>query len=120
MVGNNTLDGWVPSDLRRFLPLAVLRTCLADRVLLPTRFFFASAIAFLQSKDAKDTLGAGIPVLEGGLDAQEQALTRDERLGGPEFGQQRLGNRLGRGRVLAGDHKAIDHHMGLPVSPPGK
>ena len=110
----------MPSDLRRFLPLAVLRTCLADRVLLPTRFFFASAIAFLQSKDAKDTLGAGIPVLEGGLDAQEQALTGDECLGGPEFGQQRLGNRLGRGRVLAGDHKAIDHHMGLPVSPPGK
>lgn len=46
--------GWVPSDLRRFLPLAVLRTCLADMVLLPTRFFFASAISCLSSKEAED------------------------------------------------------------------
>ena len=51
-------DGWVPSDLRRFLPLAVLRTCLADMVLLPTRFFFASAISYLSSKDAEDNCGA--------------------------------------------------------------
>ena len=48
----------MPSDLRRFLPLAVLRTCLADRVFLPTRFFFASAISFLLSKEAEDTRGA--------------------------------------------------------------
>ncbi|MFM9914296.1 MAG: hypothetical protein ACKVOX_00700 [Rhizobacter sp.] len=42
--------GWVPSDLRRFLPLAVFLTCLAEMVLLPTRFFFASAISSLLSK----------------------------------------------------------------------
>jgi hypothetical protein len=46
-VGNTTLDGWVPSALRRFLPLAVLRTCLAEMVLLPTRFFLASAMSVL-------------------------------------------------------------------------
>ncbi len=37
--------GWVPSDLWRFLPLAVFLTCLAEIVLLPTRFFFDSAIS---------------------------------------------------------------------------
>ena len=41
-------------------------------------------------------------------------------LGVPEFGQQRLGSRLGGGRVLASDQKAIDHDMGLPVSRTGK
>jgi hypothetical protein len=50
--------GWVPSDLRRFLPLAVFLTCLAEMVLLPTRFFFASAISILLSEDAEDTGGA--------------------------------------------------------------
>lgn len=43
-VGNTTFEGWVPSALRRFRPLAVLRTCFAEMVLLPTRFFFASAM----------------------------------------------------------------------------
>jgi hypothetical protein len=52
--------GWVPSDLWRFLPLAVLRTCLAEMVLLPTRFFFASAISIRLSKDAEDTCGADV------------------------------------------------------------
>ena len=37
--------GWVPSDLWRFLPLDVFLTCLAEMVLLPTRFFFDSAIS---------------------------------------------------------------------------
>ena len=39
------MGGWVPSDLRRFLPLAVFLTCLAEMVFLPTRFFFDSAIS---------------------------------------------------------------------------
>ena len=56
--GVTAFGGWVPSDLRRFLPLAVLRTCLAEMVLLPTRFFFASAISILLSKEAEDTWGA--------------------------------------------------------------
>jgi hypothetical protein len=43
-LGVTTFGGCVPSDLRRFLPLAVLRTWVATMVLLPTRFFFASAI----------------------------------------------------------------------------
>ena len=77
-------------------------------------------MSFLQSKEAEDTRGAGVHVLEGAPGAQEQALTGDERLGGPKLGQQRLGSRLGRGRVLTGDHQAIDHDMGLPVSRPGK
>lgn len=47
--------GWVPSDLRRFLPLAVFLTCLAEMVLLPTRFFFDSAISILWSKGVEDT-----------------------------------------------------------------
>jgi hypothetical protein len=46
-LGATAFGGWVPSDLRRFLPLAVLRTCLAEMVLLPTRFFFASAMSIL-------------------------------------------------------------------------
>jgi hypothetical protein len=46
-VGNVTFEGWVPSDLRRFLPLAVFLTCLAEMVLLPTRFFFDSAMLIL-------------------------------------------------------------------------
>ena len=50
--------GCVPSDLRRFLPLAVFLTCLAEMVLLPTRFFFDSAISILWSKEAEDTCGA--------------------------------------------------------------
>jgi hypothetical protein len=54
-VGVTTFGGWVPSDLCRFLPLAVFLTCLAEMVLLPTRFFFASAILILLSKDAEDT-----------------------------------------------------------------
>ena len=45
----------MPSDLWRFLPLAVFLTCLAEMVLLPTRFFFASAISILLSKEAEDT-----------------------------------------------------------------
>ena len=49
--------GWVPSDLWRFLPLAVFLTCLAEMVLLPTRFFFASAISILLSKEVEDTCG---------------------------------------------------------------
>lgn len=48
----------MPSDLWRFLPLAVFLTCLAEMVLLPTRFFFASAISILLSKEAEDTGGA--------------------------------------------------------------
>ena len=56
--GVTAFGGWVPSDLWRFLPLAVLRTCLAEMVFLPTRFFFASAIAILLSKEAEDTCGA--------------------------------------------------------------
>jgi hypothetical protein len=44
--------------LWRFLPLAVLRTCLAEMVLLPTRFFFASAMSIPLSKEAEDTCGA--------------------------------------------------------------
>ena len=61
--GATAFGGWVPSDLRRFLPLAVLRTCLAEMVLLPTRFFFASAISILLSKEAEDTCGVapGLP-----------------------------------------------------------
>jgi hypothetical protein len=46
-VGNVTFGGWVPSALRRFLPLAVFLTCLAEMVLLPTRFFFDSAMLIL-------------------------------------------------------------------------
>lgn len=57
-VGVTTFGGWVPSDLRRFLPLAVFLTCLAEMVLLPTRFFFASAIWSLLSKNTEDTCGA--------------------------------------------------------------
>ena len=49
--------GWVPSDLWRFLPLAVFLTCLAEMVLLPTRFFLASAILILLSKEVEDTCG---------------------------------------------------------------
>ena len=56
--GNTTFGGGVPSDLWRFLPLAVLRTCLAEMVLLPTRFFFDSAVSILLSKEAEDTCGA--------------------------------------------------------------
>lgn len=48
-LGVTALGGWVPSDFRRFLPLAVFRTCLAEMVFLPTRFFFASAISILWS-----------------------------------------------------------------------
>ena len=48
-LGVTALGGWVPSDLRRFLPLAVFLTCLAEMVFLPTRFFFASAISILLS-----------------------------------------------------------------------
>ena len=40
----------MPSDLRRFLPLAVFLTCLAEMVFLPTRFFFVNAISILLSK----------------------------------------------------------------------
>ena len=47
----------MPSDLWRFLPLAVFLTCLAEMVLLPTRFFFASAISILLSKKLEDTGG---------------------------------------------------------------
>lgn len=54
-VGGTAFGGWVPSDLRRFLPLAVLRTCWAEMVFLPTRFFFASAISILLSEGAEDT-----------------------------------------------------------------
>ena len=56
-VGITGFGGWVPSDLWRFLPLAVLRTCFADMVLLPTRFFFASAMSILLSREAEDTCG---------------------------------------------------------------
>ena len=56
-VGATAFGGWVPSALRRFLPLAVFLTCLAEMVLLPTRFFFASAISILLSKEAEDTGG---------------------------------------------------------------
>jgi hypothetical protein len=56
-VGVTAFGGWVPSDLWRFLPLAVFLTCLAEMVLLPTRFFFASAISILLSKEAEDTCG---------------------------------------------------------------
>ena len=45
--GKTVFEGWVPSDLRRFLPLAVFLTCLAEMVFLPTRFFFDSAISTL-------------------------------------------------------------------------
>jgi hypothetical protein len=55
--GVTALGGCVPSDLRRFLPLAVLRTCLAEMVLLPTRFFFDSAMSILSSEGAEDTSG---------------------------------------------------------------
>jgi len=48
-LGVTALGGWVPSDLRRFLPLAVFLTCLAEMVFLPTRFFFDSAISILLS-----------------------------------------------------------------------
>jgi hypothetical protein len=54
-VGVTAFGGWVPSDLWRFLPLAVFLTCLAEMVLLPTRFFFASAISILLSREAEDT-----------------------------------------------------------------
>ena len=47
--------GWVPSDLWRFLPLAVFLTCFAEMVLLPTRFFFDSAISILLSQGREDT-----------------------------------------------------------------
>ena len=57
-VGNTTFGGWVPSDLRRFLPLAVFLTWLAEMVFLPTRFFFVSAISILRSKETEDTGGA--------------------------------------------------------------
>jgi hypothetical protein len=56
-VAITAFGGWVPSDLRRFLPLAVFLTCLAEMVLLPTRFFFASAISILLSEEAEDTCG---------------------------------------------------------------
>ena len=56
-VGITAFGGWVPSDLWRFLPLAVFLTCFAEMVLLPTRFFFASAISILWSEKAKDTCG---------------------------------------------------------------
>ena len=49
----------MPSDLWRFLPLAVFLTCLAEMVLLPTRFFFASAISTLLSKEVEDTCVTG-------------------------------------------------------------
>ena len=42
--GVTTFGGWVPSDLRLFLPLEVFLTCLAEMVRLPTRFFFDSAM----------------------------------------------------------------------------
>ena len=48
----------MPSDLWRFLPLAVFLTCLAEMVLLPTRFFLVSAISILLSNQAEDTCGA--------------------------------------------------------------
>jgi hypothetical protein len=58
-LGVTAFGGWVPSDLRRFLPLAVFLTCLAEMVFLPTRFFFDSAILSPDmSRDAKDTCGA--------------------------------------------------------------
>ena len=56
--GVTAFGGWVPSALWRFLPLAVFLTCLAEMVFLPTRFFFASAISILLSKEAEDTCGA--------------------------------------------------------------
>jgi hypothetical protein len=56
-VGVTAFGGCVPSDLWRFLPLAVFLTCFAEIVLLPTRFFFASAMSILLSKDAEDTCG---------------------------------------------------------------
>ena len=52
-MGKTTFEGWVPSDLRRFLPLAVFLTCLAEIVRLPTRFFFASAISILRVKGTR-------------------------------------------------------------------
>ena len=54
-VGVTAFGGWVPSDLWRFLPLAVFLTCLAEMVLLPTRFFFASAISIPLDKEPEDT-----------------------------------------------------------------
>lgn len=56
-LGVGAFGGWVPSDLRRFLPLAVFLTCLAEMVFLPTRFFFASAMMFLSSEVGEDTCG---------------------------------------------------------------
>ena len=50
----------MPSDLRRFLPLAVFLTCLAEMVLLPTRFFFESAILIPMSKAPQDTCGTNV------------------------------------------------------------
>lgn len=61
---NTTFGGWVPSDLRRFLPLAVFLTCLAEMVLLPTRFFFASAILSLLSKRGQGYMWRGCPVFD--------------------------------------------------------
>ena len=53
----------MPSDLWRFLPLAVFLTCLAEMVLLPTRFFFASAISIPLSEKAEDTGGTDAEAL---------------------------------------------------------
>src|SRR5207253_3203949 len=49
--GNTTFGGWVPSALRRLRPLATLRTCLAEMVLFPTRFFFDSAMVLPSTKN---------------------------------------------------------------------
>lgn len=51
--GNTFFEGWVPSDLRRFLPLATLRTCLAGMVFLPMRFLFASAMTLPLRKESR-------------------------------------------------------------------
>jgi hypothetical protein len=74
--GKITFDGWVPSDLRRFLPLAVFLTCLAEMVLLPTRFFLDSAMSFLSKKEAEDTCGTDACAGSCGVDRLEPCTRR--------------------------------------------
>jgi hypothetical protein len=78
-VGVTAFGGWVPSDLRRFLPLAVFLTCLAEMVLLPTRFFFDSAIAIPLSKGDEHTCGTNAlfnpPIVSTNVTAQGSVAT---------------------------------------------
>jgi hypothetical protein len=84
-VGVTAFGGCVPSDLWRFLPLAVFFTCLAEMVLLPTRFFFASAMSILLSEEVEDTGDADLDGTLTQADLRSRAFVlRGDRIGACE------------------------------------